>query len=922
MRVSSSGRTGILLFCLLLLPLQSVCQNSENTRYSFDFNGISLSSALEDLASKTQADLIYDPNIVEGYTIYKRLQNKTVNEILEILLHDSDLDYIILSSGTFVVVETSKRPPYFGTLSGKIVDAETGEPLPGATIMLTDASGGTTSNSSGNFNLGRLIEGDYQITFSYVGYEPVQISINISPEQKANERIPLQPGNVDFTPIVVSAHKPLYAISGNSDESIEPLSGWGSGTRTPEAIQSLTLFSGIQYGLPMTDLHLQGSQRGGHRIFLDGIPVYNPYSFGHLFSAFSPYSLGRVRVDKAGFDVTAGSQIAGKIDLTHDISNRSGENALLQIDPVNSNVRANIGNTGNENDRFQLMAALRSTFWNWYQDPVLSGTIREWDLVDPLTYNIFSSSEGDHSQFSSVKNDSEINYLDLHFASRYEIDAYQTVSYSLYKGDNSVKTDLLARDFAETGDAYMFSRDNYQWGNLATQISYDWLATPRLDLRFQLSFSRNQLFHSYAMFDSEMIENISTGQSESTLFQTLASRIDQGSSQEDDNLIRHFFAKNDFNFSFSPSFSLGGGFQFDRVYSLFNLTDYFYLPTLTSQESSFYSSYLNGHWMLPGNFQFIAGSRFTILSPSGKFYPEPRASLQYDNPESSIGYWSLKIAGGIYRQFVNQFDLTNVGPSSLVPDFTIWAHDSSIRQPIAYHTSLSFLLEPSQTTSVKLESYMKVQPSTYITSYSNLLTGQEINRGDFTSFAEITDMFAYGGGARVLQTFMQSRLQLLFGYDLSISKINMESQFGRVLPAPWNEPHRFQARIRGQIHPAFSIIANWQSIAGRSWGFRQAYYDFMVPHNFTSAGEYDFLNPENDRLSPFHQLDLSFVYQPVIGSGNIEIRLNLINLLNRRNSIDWNLYPISESSDGQQQYEIRERTLPGINPSASLKISF
>lgn len=912
----------VVLLELLLLPVYLFSQHIDSGLYSFDFNGVALSGALEDIANKTQADLIYDPDIIRGYSIYKRIQNMAVNEILATILRDTRLDYLILSSGTIVIVETVKKPPSYGSLSGKIVDANTGESLPGATVLLADASGGTVSNSTGHFNLNRLIAGTYQIIFSYVGYEPVKMNIEISPDRSEIERIPLRPRNVDFAPIIVTAHKSLLTNPNSTGEGTGILSDWETGSRSTSAIQSLTLFPGVQYGLPMTDLHLQGSQRSEHRMFLDGIPVYNPYSFGQIFSAFSPYSIGRVNVEKAGFDVTSGSLIAGKVSLSHDISNRNEEKVLVQIDPVNTNVKAVFDGTREDRDRFRLMTAFRSTFWNWYQDPVLSETIRNWDFVDPLTYNIFTNDENDDARFRSVRNESDIKYSDFHLASRFQADTYQSLYFSLYMGENAVNTDLLAMDDISPDHAYMFSRDSYEWDNLAAQISYDWLTSPRLDLQLQAAYSRNRLFHIYSMFNNDMIQSISHTETDSELFQTLAGNIESGGSQKDDNLISHFFTRADFNYAFSPSFNLGGGFQADRIYSRFNLTGFFYLPTLTSQESSLYSVYLNGHWMLPGNFQLTAGSRLTILSPSGALYPEPRAALQYDRTSSSIGYWSLRLAGGIYRQFINQFDITNVGPTSLVPDFTIWAHDSRIQQPKAYHASLSFLVEPTSSTSIKAESYMKLQPASYITSYRNLLTGREINRSGFDAFTEITNMYAYGGGIRLHQTILQSRIDFLLGYDLSISEINMDSQFGRVMPAPWNEPHRFQARVLGRIHNSFSVVANWQSILGRSWGFRQAYYDFMVPHNFTGAGQYDFLHPEGDRLKPFHQLDISFVYQRWIGVGNIETRLNLINVLNRKNTIDWNLHPVSANNHGRQEYEIRERQLPGFNPSVSFKISF
>ena len=122
-----------------------------------------------------------------------------------------------------------------------------------------------------------------------------------------------------------------------------------------------------------------------------------------------------------------------------------------------------------------------------------------------------------------------------------------------------------------------------------------------------------------------------------------------------------------------------------------------------------------------------------------------------------------------------------------------------------------------------------------------------------------------------------------------------------------------------------TAVVKWQSINGRTWGYRQAYYDFLLFRGVEEAGEHNFRNPEDDRLSAFRQLDLSLIYQSEIGSANLDIRLDLINVLNRRNTIDWSLQPESMLSANRQQeenYEVRERQMPGFYPSISVEVGF
>src|SRR5690625_3853206 len=196
----------VLLWMLSAVPLRAQERSSE--RYSFAFRGISLSAALEKIAEETETDMVYDPDIVEGISVYSRLQDQTVPQILRDVLSATSLDFLTLSSGTMVIVRKVSDDPSYGSYSGKIVDRYTDEPLPGASVMLANAPGGTSTGKSGQFVLNNLVSGSYNIIFSYVGYEAVYKTITIDPRQDFREEVTMKPKPVDFMPIVVTGHLP------------------------------------------------------------------------------------------------------------------------------------------------------------------------------------------------------------------------------------------------------------------------------------------------------------------------------------------------------------------------------------------------------------------------------------------------------------------------------------------------------------------------------------------------------------------------------------------------------------------------------------------------------------------------------------------------------------------------------------------
>ena len=910
-------------FLLLLMQTASLNAqvNTEGT-YSFDFRGEELHEVLDAVAREAEIDMVYDPDLVEGISIYKRINRQPVPSLLKKILSGTSLDFLILSTGTIVIVKKVNETPSYGSYFGKVVGSQTGRPLPGATVMLADASGGTSTNSSGSFALNKLLTGSYDIIFSYVGYEPVSKTITIRPGQQIREEVALKPKPVDFAPIVVTDHKPQVVHSGGK-QAVDPTGQWSPTGRMQDAIRSLTLFQGIQYGLPLTDLHLQGGQPGEHRIRLDEVPVYNPHSFGQMFSAFSPYALSSVELHKAGFGVAEGSQTAGLIDLSHDIGGVKKERIMGQADPLSVNLRGDyrIGNDDSENSSvLDIMGAARFNYWDLFKEPGLEQTLREWDDLDPLITSLLLDSETNPSLYEPREHTSNVRFHDLHLATRYKINDYKTLSSSVYVGSNLVSTDLLRQSPAdEPSLRYLYARDEYRWNNFMGQVSYSQLVSSRLDLNTQVSYSSNRLRHRYLIgtSDNPGIPNLSSN-SESAF----ASFLNAGAqnlvpNQRNDNNIQHLILRTDGTYSFSPNFSLTAGARMDYVASRVDLSDLFYLATFTDRQSTLYSTFLNGNWM-PGKYWDItAGNRLTYSSSTGRFYSEPRASIQLDRPDSGLGYWSLRVSGGLYRQYINQYQITNPGPTSLVPSFTVWSHAGTAEVPEAWHLSGSLYLEPAENTGINIEWFYKWQPTAYIVSYDNLLRGSEIARSGFSAFAESTEKKTYGIGLRLNQSFAESRLKFMMGYDYSVARVTMDSQFGRELPVPWNQPHRLQLRTLWRVSPVFSTVLKWESVYGRSWGFRQSYYNYLLYEGEGQFGEYNFQTPENDRMSPFHQVDLSFIYRPEVQFMDLELRADLINLLDRRNTIDWSLQP--NQSGG---YDIKKRTMPGLNPSLSIRMSF
>lgn len=91
-----------------------------------------------------------------------------------------------------------------GTITGRIVDANTGEPLVGATVMVEGTTSGCVVDVNGEFSLQVNKKGNVILLFRFVGYESLTKSVNLNKNQKLGD-IRMSESSVGLDEVMVSA---------------------------------------------------------------------------------------------------------------------------------------------------------------------------------------------------------------------------------------------------------------------------------------------------------------------------------------------------------------------------------------------------------------------------------------------------------------------------------------------------------------------------------------------------------------------------------------------------------------------------------------------------------------------------------------------------------------------------------------------
>lgn len=85
--------------------------------------------------------------------------------------------------------EESISPQLFGSIAGKVVDAETLQPIVGVSIVTSPATIALFSDAAGEFNIDDIPIGNFSITASKVGYDRITVTVAVREDQTTNATI-------------------------------------------------------------------------------------------------------------------------------------------------------------------------------------------------------------------------------------------------------------------------------------------------------------------------------------------------------------------------------------------------------------------------------------------------------------------------------------------------------------------------------------------------------------------------------------------------------------------------------------------------------------------------------------------------------------------------------------------------------------
>ena len=250
------------------------------------------------------------------------------------------------------------------TIKGKVTDAETGQALQGANVLLVNSTQGMPTNEQGELSLTDLVAGEYKLVIRMIGYANDERSIDLKGDVDLN--ISLNRKTTSLSDVIVTGTRAtektpttFTTITGeeikkqNLGQDLPFLLNW-----TPSVVTTSDAGAGIGY----TGIRIRGSDATRINVTINGIPINDSESQG-VFWVNTPdiaSSAADIQVQRGvGTSTNGAGAFGGSINiLTNGLSQEARAEVNTSVGSFNTQKYNAIFSTGLLKDRWAFEGRL------------------------------------------------------------------------------------------------------------------------------------------------------------------------------------------------------------------------------------------------------------------------------------------------------------------------------------------------------------------------------------------------------------------------------------------------------------------------------------------------------------------------------------------------------------------------------------
>ncbi|PID93402.1 MAG: hypothetical protein CSA95_07965 [Bacteroidetes bacterium] len=734
------------------------------------------------------------------------------------------------------------------TLSGYVEDAATSERLLAANVYDTETYKGTSTNTYGFYSL-TLPEGTYEIAFSYMGYNTVTETINLT--QNINKTIQLSP-SIQIEGVEIVGEKGGSNLERTQvsmvNVPIRQIKQLPMFLGEADVIKAIQLLPGVQSGSEgSSGLYVRGGGPDENLILLDGVPVYNVNHLFGFFSVFNPDAIKNVSLYKGGFPARFGGRLSSVLDISMKEGNMKEFHGDVNIGLISSKITLEAPII---KDKTSFIISGRRTYYDLLAKPFIAAVNAANDARGTGGYYFYDL----NAKVNHIFNERSRLYL------------------SAYSGDDRV--------YVRTKEAYTYDgsqfEDKYKltlaWGNITTALRWNYALTPKLFSNLTATYSK----YRFKIGFREEYKNTTQNKKELWAF-------------DYDSGIYDWSSKVDFDWFPSPDHAVKFGANYTYHTFVPGVNAYHMEEGTISIDTTFgakkiyaneFRLYAEDNFTIGKRFKANLGVHLSGFSVNGRFYKsiEPRVSARYKATENL----SFKAAFSTMSQYILLLSSSRI---SLPTD--LWMPVTDRIKPMkSMQIAAAAVYQINDNLEFSVEGFYKTLEN--VIEYKEGSSFMSVQR-DWQKKIAIGNGKAYGIELLLKKDIGKTTGWIGYTFSRSIRLFDNPEQgilnHGKPFVAKYDRPHDIGIAISHRVNETYDFGFVWVYGTGNAMTLGTQQYEGAVP-----AGSFYYQNVwthyehrNNYRMPAYHRLDFSVNYHKKKKRGTATWSASIYNVYNRKN---------------------------------------
>ncbi len=777
-----------------------------NQYISIDFDSIRLESALDKIFESTPCDF----EIVRGKYIVL-LPKEHVAAVRGYMTDHRDdevvSDLIIL--GNPVLAGKAKT----ATITGKVFDGKTGEPMLGATVWAQNTQDAVVTDIYGNYSI-TLPPGIYKIQFSSVGFETKDVEVKLISSDKLDFELFQETVNLAEVQVVANSAKrniqsTQMGMVELSSKAIKELPSLGG---EQDVVKSFMLMPGVQTsGEFSSGINVRGGSEDQNLYLINGAPVFNTTHLFGMVSVVNPDAVKNATLYKGHIPSEYGERISSVMDISTNYNDNKKSYTAGGIGLYTSRLMTK---QSLFKDRATLSLGGRAGYPTW-----ILHQIQDYDLQNSSAffYDMFATfnySLRDHKILLSYYN----SYDNLDYAGTYNYNYHNSLLSLIW--NHKIGTGFQGKfTFAQSG--YRRESADEGYGQNASLIKSD---LNYFSGKYSLTYLKKEN-HIPEIGIQAIVYRINPGE-QSPL--NSESYVEELTLDQEQSAKVSLYANDKIDLTDRMTVDVGLHASLYSYLGPKNMYEYTSITNPTEDNNTGVTSYANGE---------------IIKQYSGL---EPRISVLYRLSENS----SLKLNYNRNKQYISLLSYTSVSNPA-----DIWKLSDQYIKPISAHQVAAGIYKNfhSNLIETSAEIYYK-----HLDNVHEYINDADIEMNDHIE-TELTDVTGRNYGVEIMAKKSGGSLQgwISYTYSRSFYKTDGVSSEDIINDNNWyssayDKPHNVSVVMNYFLNKRMRFSATFNYSTGRP---------VTLPEYQYNSGGYTLIyysSRNKYRLPDYHRLDLSF----------------------------------------------------------------